>query len=114
MQTVIGATVTGPGIGYGTGATAVITVGGVPSQGTITATPDYNYLGFFPRPVNISITGANTSVSTNTAGVIYDGGLFLAAPTAVWPAAVGAATTVGTVSLTMGSRSDIAVLQPAP
>lgn len=114
MQTITAATVSGPGIGYGTGATPVFAVGGVPSQGTISASPDSKYLSWFPRPVNISITGANTSVSTGTAGVVYDGGLFLSAPTAAWPAEVGAATTVGTVAFTMGSVTDIAVLQPAP
>lgn len=114
MQTVTAATVSGPGIGYGTGATPVFAVGGVPSQGTISASPDSKYLSWFPRPVNISITGANTSVSTGTAGVVYDGGLFLSAPTAAWPAEVGAATTVGTVAFVMGSVTDIAVLQPAP
>lgn len=114
MQTITAASVAGPGIGYGTGATPVFATGGVPSQGTITNSPDYNYLGWFPRPVNISITGANTSVSTGTAGAVYDGGLFLSAPTAAWPNTVGATGTVGTVAFTMGSRPDIATIQPAP
>jgi hypothetical protein len=114
MQTITAATVSGPGIGYGTGNTPVFAVGGVPSQGTITQTPNFKYLSWFPRPVNIGITGANTSVSAGAPGVIYDGGLFLAAPSAAWPMAVGAAGTVGTVAFVMGSVPDIAVLQPAP
>jgi hypothetical protein len=114
MQTITAASVSGQGIGYGTGATPVFAVGGVPSQGTISSSPNSKYLSWFPRPVDISITGANTSVSTGTAGVVYDGGLFLSAPTAAWPAAVGAATTVGTVAFTMGGAPDIAYIQPAP
>ena len=111
---VTAASVSGPGVGYGTGNTPVFAVGGVPIQGTITSGPEYNYLGWFPRPVNIGITGANTSVSTGTAGVVYDGGLFLAAPTAAWPNVVGATGTVGSVAFVMGSRPDIATMQPAP
>jgi hypothetical protein len=114
MQTITAASVSGPGIGYGTGATPVFAVGGVPSQGTITQTPNFKYLAWFPRQIDVSITGANTSVSTGTVGVVYDGGLFLSAPTAAWPAAVGAATTVGTIAFTMGGAPDIAVIQPAP
>jgi hypothetical protein len=114
MQTITAASVAGPGIGYGTGATPVFAVGGAPSNGTISASPESKNLAWFPRAVDISITGANTSVSVATAGVVYDGGLFLSAPTAAWPAEVGAATTVGTVVFTMGSVPDIAVIQPAP
>src|SRR5262249_33592443 len=47
MQTITAASVSGQGIGYGTGATPVFAVGGVPQQGTITNSPDFNYLGWF-------------------------------------------------------------------
>ena len=47
-------------------------------------------------------------------GTIYDGGLFLAAPTAAFPPTLGAVGTVGTVAFVMGSKPDIAVIQPAP
>lgn len=117
MQTVTAATVSGQGTGYGTTAGAVLTVGGVPSQGTVTNGPDFNYLAWLPRPANISLTPANTSVSVGTPAVVYDGGLFAGTPSAVWVnGGTGANTTVtlGTVALVMGSLPDIAVLQPAP
>lgn len=116
MQTITAATVLNPGVGYGLGAGAVLAVGGVPGTGTITNNPDALYLAWFPRAVNIGLTPTNTSVSAGTAGVVYDGGLFLGAPTSVWVSAgtVGTITTIGNVAFVMGSRSDIATLQPAP
>ena len=103
MTTVTSATVSSPGVGYGVAAGLVMTVGGYPPTGTITNNPDFNYLTFFPRPAQISLTPANTSVSAGTAGVVYDGGLFVsaAAPTAVWVTGgtVGTITTIGNVGL---------------
>jgi hypothetical protein len=109
MQTITAATVAGAGIGYAA-SSPVITAGGVPSQGTITGSPNNKYLSWFPRPANIAITGSTQGAP----GTIYDGGLFLAAPIASWPPTLGATGTVGTVSLVMGSAPDIAVIQPAP
>ena len=117
MQTITAATVSGQGTGYGTAAGAIMTVGGVPSTG-ISNTPDNNYLAWFPRPANIGLTPANTSVSVGSPGVVYDGGLFLGTPSALWVAGVGAGAettvTLGTVAFVMGSRPDICVMQPAP
>ena len=116
MSTVTAATVAAPGVGYGLSAGLVTTVGGYPPSGTITNNPDFNYLTFFPRPAQISLTPANTSVSAGTAGVVYDGGLFVsaAAPTSIWltGGTVGTIATIGNVALGMGSRPDIAILQP--
>ena len=109
MQTITAATVSGAGVGYGAGSPA-FAVGGVPGAGTITNNPDALYLAWFPRPVNISF-GAATSAAP---GTVYDGGLFLAAPTAAFPPTLGATGTVATVAFVMGSRPDIAVIQPAP
>jgi hypothetical protein len=109
MQTITAATVSGAGIGYGAGSPAYA-VGGVPPQGSITGSPESKYLAWFPRPVNISFA-AGTSAAP---GTIYDGGLFLAAPTAVFLPTSGAAGTIGTVAFVMGSTPDIAVIQPAP
>ena len=118
MTTVTSATVAAPGVGYGLGAGLVTTVGGYPPTGTITNNPDFNYLTFFPRPAQISLTPSNTSVSAGTAGVVYDGGLFVsaAAPTSVWitGGTVGTISTIGNVALAVGSRPDIAIIQPAP
>lgn len=109
MQTITAATVSGAGIGYGAGA-PVFASGGVPSQGTITNGPDALYLAWFPRPVNITFAAATSAAP----GTVYDGGLFLSAPTATFPMTSGASGTVGTVAFVMGSRPDIAVIQPAP
>lgn len=109
MQTITAATVSGAGVGYGAGA-PVFATGGVPPQGTITNNPDALYLAWFPRPVNITF-GAATSAAP---GTVYDGGLFLAAPTAAFPPTLGASGTVATVAFVMGSKPDIAKIQPAP
>jgi hypothetical protein len=109
MQTITAATISGAGIGYGAGS-PVITTGGVPGQGTITGSPDKLYLAWFPRPANISFASGTSAAP----GTIYDGGLFLGIPNAVVMPVSGAAGTIATVSLVMGSTPDIAVIQPAP
>ncbi len=113
MQTVVAATVSGPGVGYGTSNTLITTVGGVPAQGTITNNPDASYRAWLPRPAQIGLTPGNTSVSVGSAGAIYDGGLFEGAPGVV-VAPNGILTTVATVVLVMGSAFDIANIQAAP
>lgn len=113
IQTVVAATVSGPGVGYGTSNTLITTVGGVPATGTVTNDPNANYLAWEPRPANIGLTPANTSVSIGSAGAIYDGGLFAGAPGTV-VAPNGILTTVATIGLLMGSRPDIAIIQPGP
>jgi hypothetical protein len=107
MQTIITASVTGAGSG---GAAFGTTFGGAPVQGTITNGPDSLFLSFEPRPANIGLA----SVTANFTGAVYDGGLFESAPTAVVVPGVGATSTIATVAFIMGSRGDIAVLQPAP
>ena len=118
MQSVTAATVSAPGVGYGTAQGLVTTVGGVPSSSGITGSPDANLLSWFPRPANIGLTPTNTSVSAGTAGVIYDGGLFVSntTPNAIWitGGTVGTITTIGAVALTCGAKPDIAIMQPAP
>lgn len=109
MQTITAATVAGGGVGYAANS-PIFTAGGVPSQGTITGSPDHLYLAWFPRQANITILAGTASAP----GTIYDGGLFLGTPIAAFPPTLGATGTVGTVSLVMGSVPDIAVIQPAP
>lgn len=113
MQTVVAATVSGPGVGYGTSNTLITTVGGVPLQGSITNNPDSSYRAWWPRQAQIGLTPANTSVSVGSTGAIYDGGLFESAPGVV-VAPNGILTTVATIALTMGGAFDIALIQPAP
>jgi hypothetical protein len=113
MQTIVAATVSGPGVGYGTSNTLITTVGGVPATGTITNNPEATYRAWLPRPAQIGLTPGNTSVSIGSAGAIYDGGLFEGAPGIV-VAPNGILTTVATIALTMGSAYDTAVIQQAP
>ena len=122
LQTVTGVTVSTVGIGYGTVAALLQTVGGVPPVGSIANNPDGLGLAWRPRPAQIGLavvgTGANGTLSLQN-GTIYDGGMFLtnSVPTFVITQVPVVAGTIGTqavVSLTMGSRSDIVQLQPAP
>src|SRR5216684_4501702 len=106
MQTVISSSVTGAVLG---GPALVTTFGGAPLQGSITNSLNFQLLEFEPRPANIG-----SSVTINQLGTVFDGGLFESAPTVAVGAAVGAAGTVATVVLTMGSSPDAIFIQPAP
>lgn len=116
MQTVVSGTVSGPGVGYGTAEIGIISIGGIPATGAVTASPDALRLAWQPRPANIGLTPANTSVSLASAAVIYDGGLFLGAPTfgVILNPATAAPSTLATLAFAMGSRPDIATIQAAP
>lgn len=115
MQTITAATISGPGTGYGTGAVPVIVGGGVQAAGTIANNPDGLNLRWIPRQVNITVTPAASSVSAGTPAVVYDGGLFLSAPSAaIYPVTPSATATFATIGLVMGSRPDIAIIQPGP
>jgi hypothetical protein len=119
LQTVVTASVTGQGTGFGASGGAVIaTNGGAPATGTITNGPEFLFLAFRPRPANIGLTSNAGGTITTQLGSIYDGGLFLTnvAPTAVQMLAsnVTGSIVAATVTLTMGSRPDIVTIQPAP
>jgi hypothetical protein len=119
MQTVASATVTGAGVGYSSTTFAGITsVGGVPPASAITASPDAFGLSWKPRPLQAGIQVAGTATTTLTAGqaaTIFDGGLFEGVPNVVLlPLSGTAPSTLATLALVMGSRPDIAILQPAP
>jgi hypothetical protein len=116
MQTITNATVAGAGVGYGTSQSLITSVGGVPNAGTITNSPEFNHTAWLPRPAQIGLTPANTSVSAGSAGVIYDGGLFEGTPVPIVVTATGlaAATTIATIAFVMGNVADTAVMQPAP
>jgi hypothetical protein len=116
MQTVVSGSVSGAGVGYGTAEFGITSIGGVPAAGGIAANPDGLRLAWQPRPAQLGVTGANTSVSVGSAAVVYDGGLFLGAPTLLVGTSSGAAapSTVATLAVVMGSRPDIATIQGAP
>lgn len=116
MQTIVAATVSGPGVGYGTGESLIETVGGAPLAGTITNNPNAERLAWLPRPAQIGLTPSNTSVSVGSPGTIYDGGLFVGAPNIVLNQAanLAAPTTVASIAAVLGGRADIAGIQAAP
>jgi hypothetical protein len=107
MQTVISATVSGAGTGANSFAT---TFGGTPVAGTITNSPEAELLAWEPRPANIGLA----SVTAAFPGTIYDGGLFIGAPTVAVVPGAGATSTIATVALQMGSRADRIIMQGAP
>jgi hypothetical protein len=122
MQTVIAASVSGAGSGYGTISALLTTVGGVPAAGSIANNPDGLGLAWRPRPAQIGLTvtaAANGTLGTQV-GTIYDGGLFVtnAKPGFVLATNPITATTVAvvnaTIALTMGARRDFVTMQPAP
>lgn len=116
MQTIVSGSVSGPGVGYGTAEFGVTTIGGVPAASAIAVSPAGLRLSWLPRPAQIGITSANTSVSAGSPAVVYDGGLFLGTPTIMVGAPAGAAapSTIATIAVAMGSRPDIAGIQAAP
>lgn len=119
MQRVTAASVVGSATtGYGTVAAALTTVGGAPATGTITNGPENLYLAFRPRPAQIGLAVTGLGSLNAQTGTIYDGGLFLSAPTpvvAINPiVATGTVTGQTTIVFTMGSTPDIVTLQPAP
>ncbi len=113
LQTVVSGTLTSAGTGYGTGGVGFVTYGGAPLQGSITNGPDSNFLSFMPRPANIAVTAASLSVGAPAA--IYDGGLFASAPSiSGLGVPVGGLGTVAGLTVIMGSKPDIAIIQPGP
>lgn len=118
LQTVKSGSVIGTGLGYGTLGVLLTTTGGGQSLGTVTNSPEALGLAFRPRPaqINLAVTGVGTLAAQ--VGTILDGGLFLTAPNPVlaYNPASGANVTISgaTISLGMGSRPDIALIQPAP
>ncbi len=119
-QTIVTASVTGSGNVYGTVGVGMTTYGGAPAQGTFTNSTEYLYLAGKPRSANIGFVVVGSGVGSTLAvqaGAIYDGGFFYSTPSQVLDTALiayPASVTAATFALTMGSRPDVAILQPAP
>lgn len=132
-QTCVTASVIGGSTIVGATGAVVTTSGGYPQSagpatpitGTITNGPVYLIAGNVaiggaggyglwarPRAMQAQLTAAAGVIAAQT-GIIYDGGLFYGVPVGVIASnAFAALTGSGTVSLTMGSRPDIVILQP--
>jgi hypothetical protein len=111
MQTFVSATVASAGTW--TGGALLTSVGGNGGTTPTWNNPQINYSNFVPRPMQVLLSGATSLSSVAT---IYDGGLFLSAPTlSVAPVGgnIAPASTV-TVTATYGGVSDTALIQPAP
>ena len=106
LQSVVSASISGAGAGYAIGGAT--TFGGAPVAG-IANTPINEGIAFLPRPANMSFP----SVSIAQPGTVYDGGLFESLPI-VSTMPIGGIATIATILLTMGSRMDIAIIQPGP
>ncbi len=116
LQTVTAASVSGQGLGYGTVSALLTTVGGVPPAGSI-ANEGSLGLAWLPRPAQIALAVTAAGTLATQLGTIYDGGLFLtnSAPAFVaqiQPITGNVTVTSGTIALTMGSRADVAGVQP--
>lgn len=116
LQSVVSATVTGPGVGYGTVESPLLTMGGQPLTGAITNNPEALRLAWLPRQAQIGLTPGNTSVSIGSPGTVYDGGLFLSAPSInlMPPSNAVTPSTIASVAIVMGSKIDKVDLQQAP
>ena len=121
LQTVITATVSTAGGGYGTVSALLTTVGGVPPAGGISSNADGLGLAWRPRPAQIGLTVTGVGTLSTQAGTIYDGGLFLtnAVPAVALSGLITtggtlASVTQGVIGLTMGGRKENVIIQPAP
>lgn len=113
MQTVVSGTLSSAGTGYGTGGVGFVTYGGAPVPGAIASSPEANYLAWLPRQANIAVTAASLSLAAPA--TVYDGGLFQSAPSfAALAAPGGGLQTIAGLTAVMGSRYDIAIIQPGP
>lgn len=116
-QTIATASVTGGGTGYGTVAALLTTVGGAPATAVFAASPETLFIAGKPRPADIQLAITGTGTVAAQLGTIYDGGFFYSAPNPVivpGPQAGAVGSIAGpTIALTMGSRPDIAIFQPA-
>jgi hypothetical protein len=110
LQTIVSGTLTSAGTGFSTGGAGFVTYGGAPLPGTITNSPEFEGLAFEPRQANVAVTAA--SLSVGAPATIYDGGLFMSAPSvAGLGLPTGGLTTVAGLTLLMGSRPDRIILQ---
>jgi hypothetical protein len=121
LQTVVTASLIGGSTIAGDAGTLayVTTAGGYPPQGTFTNSEDYLFLRGRPRAAQIALTVGGAGTIAAQVGTIYDSGLFFQAPSPLLVADPVTATTgtivgTSTIVLTMGSKPDVAIYQPAP
>lgn len=118
LQTITTVSLTGTGLGWGTTTGLITSAGGSANAGTIVTGPEYLYLAFRPRPAQVTYAITNAGTVAAQVGTILDGGLFLTKPTPIQlpgqQAGQSGSIVGSTIAFTMGSTTDIAVIQPAP
>lgn len=111
-NTIASGSVVAGGAGF-TGGGGFTTVGGIPSATPQYVNPAIQLTGAIPRPAQggfFASGGSLISVST-----IYDGGLFFGTPTVLaTPGAGYLQTSAASVTVTLGSTTDILRIQPGP
>lgn len=113
-QTILTASVSGAGTGFGTVNAKLTTTGGAPGTAVFATSPDTLRIGGKPRPADVTLAVTALGTIGTQLGTIVDGGFFFSLPTAIIESSQLGGTPVGpTIVLTMGSRPDIAILQPA-
>ncbi len=111
MSTLTAATVASAGTW--TGGAYLTTIGGNGAQTAQFANPSVDGSGFIPRPAQALLSGASSSLTSIS--TLYDGGLFLSAPTVVVTSVGGAAFgTSATITGTFAGAADGVIMQPAP
>ncbi len=111
MSTFASATVASAGTW--TGGAYMTTVGGGAGATAQFANPAIDGTNFIPRPAQVTLSGATSLSSVAT---VYDGGLFLSAPTVVVSPVGGALApaSIATITPTYAGAPDTVLLQPGP
>ncbi len=109
MSTFTAATVSSAGTW--TGGAYMTTVGGNGAATAQFANPAIDGSDFIPRPAQVLLSGA---VSLSSVATIYDGGLFVSAPTVIVGAVGGAIApaSTATITATYAGAADRVLLQP--
>ena len=112
LQTFVSATVASAGTW--TGGAYMTTVGGSGGATSQWTNPEIGLTNFIPRQAQVTLSGASSTLAS--VGTIYDGGLFLSAPTVVVLPVSGniSPASTATITATYGGVSDTVLLQPAP
>lgn len=112
MTTLTGATVFSAGAGY-TGGAVLTTYGGIGGATSVSNNPAIELAGYIPRPAS-ALLAAPAGASIASVSAVYDGGLFVGAPTVVISPISGVLqTTSASIAGIYGSANDTIVIQPS-
>lgn len=110
MSTIVSTTIAAAGVGFGTTAAKLTTVGGgVPATSTY-VNPEIELNNFISRDANYPLTLTATSITA--IGTATDSGLFVGTPTAIIQTSGSVPTTAASISMLLGAAVDTVALQP--